>query len=200
MASCSWDEAGDDDHDDDEEEEDKKLPGKWDNNESKWKMPANEDGVKEEQSEDKESCNESNKVIVIDDDSNDDNSNDDEEEEEEAPLVCVHCGATSCVWLKFHPDDVEYACNNQLFLDHSDEMDPHSYPIENFNGMSEVEMDEVTKIQRDHKKKCFKYFVHLWYGVLGQNNWIDNKDYVKNGIRGMLFPVSIDDFIGYHST
>jgi hypothetical protein len=121
-------------------------------------MPANEDGVKEEQSEDKESCNESNKVIVIDDDSNDDNSNDDEEEEEE---VCVHCGATSCVWLKFHPDVVEYACNNQLFLDHSDEMDPHSYPIENFNGMSEVEMDEVTKIQRDHKKKCFKYFVHL---------------------------------------
>jgi hypothetical protein len=156
-ASRSRDEAGDDDHDDDEEE-DKKLPGKLDDNKGERKMPANEDGVKEEQSEDEESRNDSNEVIVIDGEGNDDNSNDDEEEEEEAPSVCVHCGATPCVWLKFCPDVVEYACNNQLFLDHSDEMDPHSYPNENFNGMTEAETDEVTEIQRDRKKKCFKYF------------------------------------------
>jgi hypothetical protein len=49
-------------------------------------------------------------------------------------------------------------------------MDPHLNPNENFNGMTEVEMDEVTEIQRDHKKKCLKYFMHLRYGVLGQNN------------------------------
>jgi hypothetical protein len=79
-------------------------------------------------------------------------------------------------------------------------MDPHSYPNENFNGMTEAEMDEVTKIQRDRKKKCFKYFTRVRYhGVLGRNNRIDNKDCVKNGIRGM-FPVPNDDFIGYHSS
>jgi hypothetical protein len=78
-------------------------------------------------------------------------------------------------------------------------MDPHSNPNENFNGMMEVETDEVTKIQRDHKKKCFKYFTRLRYGVLGQNNRIDNEDCVKNGIRGM-FPVPNDNFIGYHSS
>jgi hypothetical protein len=49
QASCSQDEAGDDDHDDNEEE-DKKLPGKLDDNNDERKMPANEDGVKEEQS------------------------------------------------------------------------------------------------------------------------------------------------------
>jgi hypothetical protein len=116
-------------------------------------MPENEDGVKEEQSEDKESHNDSTKVIGIDGEGNNDNSNDDKEEEEEAPLVCVHCGATPCICLKFHPDVVEYACNNQLFLDHSDEMDPHSYPIENCNGMMEAEKEEGTEIQRDRKKK-----------------------------------------------
>ena len=78
-------------------------------------------------------------------------------------------------------------------------MDPHLYPNENFNGMMEAEMDEVTKIQRDRKKKCFKYFMHVRYGVLGRNNRIDNEDCVKNGIRGM-FPVPNDDFIGYHSS
>jgi hypothetical protein len=31
-------------------------------------------------------------------------------------------------------------------------MDPHSNPNENFNGMTEVEMDEVTKIKRDQKR------------------------------------------------
>jgi hypothetical protein len=69
----------------------------------------------------------------------------------------------------------------------------------NFNGMMEAETDEVTKIQRDCKKKCFKYFTRLRYGVLGRNNRIDNEDCVKNGIRGM-FPVPNDDFIGYHSS
>ena len=78
-------------------------------------------------------------------------------------------------------------------------MDPHSYPNENFNGMTEAEMDEVTEIQRDRKKKCFKYFTRVRYGVLGRNNRIDNEDCVKNGIRGM-FPVPNDDFIGYHSS
>jgi hypothetical protein len=180
-ASRSRDEAGDDDHDDNEEE-DKKLPGKLDDNNDERKIPANEDGFKEEQSEDEESRNDSNEVIVIDGEGNDDSSNDDEEEEEEVPSVCVHCGATPCVWLKFRPDVVEYACNNQLF-----------------NGMTEAEMDKVTEIQRDRKKKCFKYFTRLRYGVLGRNNRMDNKDCVKNGIRGM-FPVPNDDFIGYHSS
>ncbi len=109
--------------------------------------------MKEEQSEDKESRNDSTKVIVIDGEGNDDNSNDDKEEEEEAPLVCVHCGASPCIWLKFHPDVVEYAHNNQFFLDHRDKTDPHSYPIEKFNSMMEAEKEEVTEIQRDCKKK-----------------------------------------------
>jgi hypothetical protein len=46
----------------------------------------------------------------------------------------------------------------------------------NFDGMTEAEMDEVTEIQRDCKKKCFKYFTRLQYGVLGRNNRIDNED------------------------
>jgi hypothetical protein len=39
-----------------------------------------------------------------------------------------------------------------LFLDHSDEMDPHLYPIESFNGMVEVETNEVTKSREITKR------------------------------------------------
>jgi hypothetical protein len=65
--------------------------------------------------------------------------------------------------------------------------------------MMEAEKEEVTEIQRDCKKKWFKYFTHLQYGVLGENDQIDNEDCIKNGIRRM-FPVPNDDFIGYHSS
>jgi hypothetical protein len=121
------------------------------------------------------------------------------EEQEAECTMCHECGVTPCDWLQYESDVVEFATNSLMLVDHKTEGFPFSYPIENFEKMTEEEKDEVKVLHQDYKKRCFQYYVSCKYGKLGPRKRVYLGPCVENAIRGM-FPNHDGSMVGYHSS
>lgn len=122
-------------------------------------------------------------------------------DEEPEETCCTVCGSTPCEWTQYKAEVIEFAKNNQFFINHNQEepFDPFSYPTQNFATMTEEEKEEVKNFHQEYKKKCFRFFVSCKYGKLGKGNRNRLAICVENAIRRM-FPNHDNSSVGYHSS
>ena len=138
-------EFDDDDNDDEEEGEEE---------------DEEEDDYEEEKEEDSLQAPRNKKAKLKVDEDDDDNEKEGKEEDDEEELlgsdeeevkVCIECGATPCEWVHFEHELVEFARNNQFFVNHTNQDDPFSFPVNTFSTMSEEEKDEIKAIRTTTK-------------------------------------------------
>ena len=119
--------------------------------------------------------------------------------DEEVVAVCLSCGSTPCDWMYYKDNVIEFARNNQFFVNHTDPQDPYSFLMDQFLSMMDEEKSEIKASHQEYKKKCFQHYTRLKYGRLGLGNQIKHPSCIEDYICWM-FPIHDNTFVGYHSS
>jgi hypothetical protein len=138
------------------------------------------------------------KEIKVEELGSDKLGSDELESDEEEVKVCHECGGTPCDWTHYQDEIIEFAWNSHFFLNHTDQDNPFSFPVESFSTMMDERKDEIKTHHQDYKKRCFRCYTYLKHGRLGQGNRVPLPSCIEDAIRAM-FPNHDNSFIGYHS-